>query len=262
MGRGIAKTVSDIIPELKPRLGNMLNKFGNHVHVLQHASDNQPALLSLPVKAAEGTAYVNGNCMMVAHAASKYPNKNSIVPGFHLKADKKFIMRSLRELVMLTDDMGWAKVAVPYPGCGAGELSWEDDVKPLCDGLLDDRFELWTFEKPKTIVANPYIVFVSGSMNRTNIDDTEFLDKIHQLQKMNDVQFVVGDCKGVDTKIQELFKLSGWTNLTILHMGDKPRNNLGFDSHSVPNPHNVEDKAYSALKDKFITEHAHEIIIF
>ena len=40
--------------------------------------------------------------------------------------------------------MGWSKVLIPRPGCGYGELNWQD-IKPLLESILDDRFISVTF---------------------------------------------------------------------------------------------------------------------
>ena len=49
-----------------------------------------------------------------------------------MKADPRIIARSLRELWQLFACCGWERVYLPRPGCGAGELDWETEVKPLC----------------------------------------------------------------------------------------------------------------------------------
>lgn len=64
------------------------------------------------------------------------------------KADIALIEESARDLVGITDLLEeiWGrplKVVVPRPGCGNGGLEWED-VKPVIEPLLDDRFTVVT----------------------------------------------------------------------------------------------------------------------
>ena len=59
------------------------------------------------------------------------------------------IRRSARQLVALANKFGYREVLIPRPGSGNGKLSWEDDVKPVLAGILDDRFTLVTFPTSK-----------------------------------------------------------------------------------------------------------------
>jgi hypothetical protein len=104
LGRGVANQAVRICPELAVKLGRLIAEHGNHVCNLGCG------LVSLPV---EETAWS--------------------LPDLHL------IVRSVRELVALTDAAGWSQVVVPRPGCGGGGLIWRD-VKPLLEPLLDERF--------------------------------------------------------------------------------------------------------------------------
>lgn len=62
------------------------------------------------------------------------------------RADVELIRRSVGQLVALADFEGWERVALPRPGCGLGGLSW-DDVRPILEPLLDDRFIIIDFPK-------------------------------------------------------------------------------------------------------------------
>lgn len=108
MGRGCALQAKTRYPGVDRYLGMELARVGNHVTVLMDAG--QWLLLSFPVK----------------HVWSE-------------PADPPLVERSARELVALTDREGWKRVVLPRPGCGNGQLRWEL-VKPLLEGLLDDRF--------------------------------------------------------------------------------------------------------------------------
>lgn len=104
MGRGVASQAAERFPELRSRLGALLQDGGNHVHEIQ------PGLVSFPV---EDTPFS--------------------------QPDKRLIRRSAEELRRLVDQSGWQLIAVPRPGCGGGGLAW-GEVKPLLEGLFDERF--------------------------------------------------------------------------------------------------------------------------
>lgn len=58
------------------------------------------------------------------------------------KADIELIARSARQLascVPVSCDYSQKDIVVPRPGCGNGGLRWQD-VKPVLDAILDDRF--------------------------------------------------------------------------------------------------------------------------
>ena len=68
------------------------------------------------------------------------------VPGFHAKANTVLIANSLTELVQLADKHPeWKTIVMPRPGCGAGELSWENQIKSMCEDVLDNRFHVYTW---------------------------------------------------------------------------------------------------------------------
>ena len=136
MGAGIAKQVNRLVDGVDKRLGELITKEGNKVHLLTHVE--QIALVSFPVKPVVETS--NGK-NFVSH---KYFAVGTTVPGWACKADIKLIERSCHQLVELTDRMGWKRVLLPRMGCGRGELDWED-VKKVVEPLLDDRFIVCTF---------------------------------------------------------------------------------------------------------------------
>ncbi len=110
MGRGCAREAAQKWPELPKELGTVLMAKGNKVRIYEPAP-----LVTFPVK----------------HA-------------WFEKADPDLIVKSAKELVALTDLEGWKSVVIPRPGCGNGQLKWED-VKPLLEPILDDRFTIITF---------------------------------------------------------------------------------------------------------------------
>lgn len=108
MGRGCAKEARDMFPYLDMHLGHLILENGNHVHYLGKWADRWN-IASFPVKV-----------------------------HWQDRADLGLIKQSLRELKELVDGDGCESVILPRPGCGNGQLSWED-VKPLLTSL-DDRF--------------------------------------------------------------------------------------------------------------------------
>lgn len=72
-------------------------------------------------------------------------------------------------------------------------------------------------------------VFVSGSRGVSELptEARASLDKIRELG----FTVLVGDCHGVDTLVQDY--LTDYRRVVVFHIGDEPRNNLGFDSVRV-----------------------------
>lgn len=124
MGRGCALEAKNMFPGIALQLGNLLRWKGNHVHhVFTHGTEFWE-LVTFPVK-----------------------------HNWWEMADMELIERSARELVELLDfeaaqviEGYWQpqRVVLPRPGCGNGQLRWED-VKPVLEKILDDRFYVITF---------------------------------------------------------------------------------------------------------------------
>ena len=139
MGRGIAKQVSSSIPGISMTLGKLIKRHGNVTQILGTHSDID--LVSFPVKP-KSVIYDGNN--IVEHAKKQF-GIGDTVPGFYAKADPELIVKSAKELIVLADTHPyWETILVPRFGCGAGELSWED-IKPLVEPLLDDRFVACTY---------------------------------------------------------------------------------------------------------------------
>lgn len=138
MGRGIAYQVSRVIPDFPGQLGRLLKTEGNHVHHVMNYNDM--ALVTAPVKPAR-IVYNGSNVVSHSHGW----DLGEHVPGFWAKAQIPIIVKSCHELVALADKMGWQTILCPRFGCGAGELKWED-VKPMIENILDDRFICVTYE--------------------------------------------------------------------------------------------------------------------
>jgi hypothetical protein len=141
MGRGCAKEAADIDPGLPMRLGAMIQEHGNRCLRLGRIDGSgSPFLVSFPVKPVHDT-YDGTNA--VAHMAREYI-EGERVPGWACKARPDIILRSAKQLVAMADKFGWQRIVIPRPGCGAGELLW-DDVEPILAPVLDDRFDVISF---------------------------------------------------------------------------------------------------------------------
>jgi hypothetical protein len=125
MGRGIARGAKNKFPGLAKRIGSSIRQHGPSVTFFDH----QARVVIFPVKLEEG---VSDGENVVAHYKETFP-AGYRVPGWAMVADLGLIARSLISLDSLRLGMGWEKVYLPRPGCGAGELDWETQVKPLCE---------------------------------------------------------------------------------------------------------------------------------
>ena len=129
-----------------------------------------------------GTVKKNGECVMgrgcAAEAKRRFPliaselgdhiRKNGNVPCHFMgdlydcdiitfpvkhqwfqRADPALIAQSAKTLLQLLEfEAGDITICLPRPGCGNGGLRWED-VKPILEPILDDRFHVITFPKER-----------------------------------------------------------------------------------------------------------------
>lgn len=131
MGRGIAKQMADLVPELPNLLGQLLVNYGNKVHMI---GKFKPRLVSFPVKP---EYVINDGTNVVSHCKTQIGEKTA---GFLAKADLTIIEQSCKQLVELANQHPeWNTILVPKAGCGAGELDWKD-VEPIMRKYLDNRF--------------------------------------------------------------------------------------------------------------------------
>ena len=114
MGAGIAKQATNKYPFFPKMLGHALQSYGNVPMTFKTASIGNKyidlRIFTLPVK-----------------------------HNWFEKADIDLITSSLEKLVKLVDNTDIEEVYMVRPGCGNGKLNW-DDVKPIIEPLLDDRF--------------------------------------------------------------------------------------------------------------------------
>ena len=140
MGKGCAKQACERIPELARRLGHSLNIDGNNPSLLGLYGDYN--LYSFPVKS------ISEKCLMdrsnvVRHMRDKF-NYADDVPGWACVAREELIVASAQAMVDIAYERNYQKIVLPRPGCGAGELKWEN-ICPMLSALLDDRFYVITY---------------------------------------------------------------------------------------------------------------------
>lgn len=83
------------------------------------------------------------------------------------------------------------------------------------------------------------IVMISGSRSVNELPSPT----LDSLNKIIDLKFdiVVGDCSGVDKLIQEYLYNHNYQNVTVYHINNKPRNNVGFKTMKI------QGRSYSAV---------------
>lgn len=110
MGRGCAREAAKRFPELPKLLGDSIRQHGNVLRLFPHlgADDDIQTLITFPVK-------------------------------HHWKepADPLLIVASAETLARLARKYPKIVFLLPRPGCGNGQLKWED-VKPLLEFLPDN----------------------------------------------------------------------------------------------------------------------------
>ncbi len=141
MGRGCAKAAASLDPRLPLQLGKAIKEYGNQVVILGTLLERS-YLIAFPVKP------MSAKCLpdksnVVKHMQHRM-TPGTMVPGWACVADMEIITRSAKQLARLAKEKGWVSVVLPRPGCGCGELSW-NDVKPVLDNILDDTFYSITF---------------------------------------------------------------------------------------------------------------------
>ena len=171
MGRGCAGEAKRRWPGIESVLGALLIEGENHVHVL--TTDVDVFKLDKGVECTPGqvlvtSPWVDRDHDLPYHIVS-FPTKldtaayfdllpgyqtpkraeeganGGVFPGWMAASNLALIEQSTKELVTIADERGWRNIVLPRPGCGAGELSW-DEVRPILSDLLDERFYTITFK--------------------------------------------------------------------------------------------------------------------
>lgn len=131
MGAGSAGAAATKYPNIRANLGAALNKFGNLPFVIGYLDSNG--------------IFNNPNSKVIKNKEYKcliwsFPTKE------HFKDPAKIdlIIKSSKIMAQHVDSMDLKNIYIPCPGCGptTGKLSWERDVKPEIENILDDRFTI------------------------------------------------------------------------------------------------------------------------
>lgn len=155
MGKGCAGAAKVRWPGIQMHVGDAIRHGGNDCRILTVPGEGAQclppvlgwpqhvlpyALLMFPTKPVQ--------CLeldLLAHYKREPYLGREPYPGWMAKASLPLIERSARQLGELTDQRGFKSVVLPRPGCGAGDLSWEDEVRPLLAKILDQRFYVINF---------------------------------------------------------------------------------------------------------------------
>lgn len=106
MGKGLALQCKKLYSEFPIMLGEMLAEQGNRIGVFLDYK-----IITLPVK-----------------------------HNWNENADLRLIESGLRQLPILLNSLEVDKLYLTRAGCGNGNLKWENQVKPLFEKYLDNRF--------------------------------------------------------------------------------------------------------------------------
>jgi hypothetical protein len=146
MGKGIALQAKSFFPSLPKDIGLALS-FGPTVHIVK--SVGKTKILNFPTKPHH--FFVNRvKSNLVSHAKKRYKYKDE-VPGYYCVSDLSLIEQSAYSIENLARILGWNFVVIPKVGCGAGELDWDEDVKPLFKkiGFYDKPYIYFCLGKEK-----------------------------------------------------------------------------------------------------------------
>ena len=136
LGRGCALEAATRYPWFPAALGLDLKLHGLRVTPFTGYHHNMPYILTaFPVKPRQVIA---SEFNIVRHQRFHFP-PGKVAPGWAAVADLDLIKQSATQLMMLIGDHNWRLVLLPRPGVGNGGRSWEDEVKPLIEPILDDR---------------------------------------------------------------------------------------------------------------------------
>lgn len=172
MGRGSAGEAKGRWPGIEFMLACKIMEEGNHVHLLTDQTLRDTCLgpgSRVSVITLFTEPWTDKNHMTPYHVVSfptkpqsisVKPDQSNILPrlrkhwnfqpgreapGWGSPSLLGLITTSAHELVELANKHMWMSVVLPRPGCGAGELSW-DEVRPILSAILDDRFYAITFK--------------------------------------------------------------------------------------------------------------------
>jgi len=121
MGAGIAKQANMSFNGLARDLGALLSQYGNRAYDMGLRKDN-----------------VSGKWIRIITFPTKHHWRD--------KSDLELIRTSAEQLIDICEGRGITICYLTRPGCANGGLDWESQVKPLLEGILDDRFVIADYQ--------------------------------------------------------------------------------------------------------------------
>ena len=137
MGRGCAKVVNDIFPDLALKLGWYLDNVGNRVHTLRPLGERNNHLLSFPTK-----HRCSSDDQLLPFYRRQIRPGVTIYPGWMGASDPKLIQCSaeqLRETCRPEGPLHPQEIYLPAPGCSNGGLTWTNIEVMLDECFKDDN---------------------------------------------------------------------------------------------------------------------------
>ena len=141
MGAGCAGEAKHRWPGIQLIVGELVRNKGNHVHRLTYRASKLPPRIELSWMRFESWPHKMFPSHTVPYHIFSFPTKHHWADP----ADLKLIEKSCQQLRQHVDETGFSSVVIPRPGCGLGQLNW-NEVRPICDRWLDDRFFIITFK--------------------------------------------------------------------------------------------------------------------
>jgi len=142
MGKGVAYAFKIRFPAIQLLAGKAVKQNGNICQVIDHHINTdgyECAKRKLEERGILFHSLTPSACAVVVDIVA-FPTKHN----WRDKSDFGLIIKSAGELMDLADKHEWKEVALPRPGCLNGQLSWEGEVKPALDKILDDRIIITT----------------------------------------------------------------------------------------------------------------------
>ena len=158
MGKGNAFEAKRRYPGVDSTLGLML-KTNHQFYIEKDATcqEDEPwnipycllkkplYIFSFPTK--RTTTVVNRTKSNVTFFYRDAVAQGALIPGWQGRSDLTLIERSAKLTLNIVERLALHTFILPRPGCGNGELSWNNDVKPLLTNYFDDRFYIVHYKK-------------------------------------------------------------------------------------------------------------------
>jgi len=139
MGAGVAFQARRKFYNIDKDLGTLIKNQGSKVQIIR--KEKGTSVVSFPVKP------IIANPEQVLPRLKKPGNHipymtgllSDKIPGWAAMAETSIIEESCKQLVILANEMDWKRVALPWPGCGNGELNYNTTVRPILLKYLNDK---------------------------------------------------------------------------------------------------------------------------